>query len=199
MEKLKQLVIHTSDTPFGREVTPDDIVLWHKGAKNNGKSYTFLGKKYKSLDGLYLELPSGKKVLAKNTNGRGWRSLGYSDMIQLDGEIKNLTPYNFDDEVDSWEITNGASGYNSISRHIVLAGGWSKDGIKNGHVGGDLKNRYFKISDLYTAKQIESLVKWIKFQLQMQPDLKVVGHNDLSSKTCPNFLVKEFLKDYDVL
>ena len=30
---------------------------------------------------------------------------------------------NEDSVVDPWEITNGAAGYNAVSRHIVYAGG----------------------------------------------------------------------------
>lgn len=35
---------------------------------------------------------------------------------------------NEDDVVDPWEITNGAAGHNSVSRHIVYAGGVTADG-----------------------------------------------------------------------
>lgn len=35
---------------------------------------------------------------------------------------------NEDANVDPWEITNGVAGYNSVSRHIVYAGGVAKDG-----------------------------------------------------------------------
>ncbi len=30
--------------------------------------------------------------------------------------------------MDPWEVTNGAKWYNSVSRHIVYAGGVAKDG-----------------------------------------------------------------------
>lgn len=49
MVKMQYLVVHTTDTPFNRAVTPDDIDMWHKGARpNKNGTYTFLGKTYKS-------------------------------------------------------------------------------------------------------------------------------------------------------
>lgn len=158
--KLKYLVIHTTDTPYNREVTAQDIKQWH---------------------------------LSPKPKGRGWKQVGYSDLIQRSGDLVNLVPYDFDDNVDRWEVTNGAAGYNAVCRHVVLAGGWSKDGkIKNGQVNG----KYMKIEDLYTKEQIHTLVEYVKMQLEMVPGLKIVGHNDLASKTCPNFKVEDFLKRY---
>jgi hypothetical protein len=55
--------------------------------------------------------------------GRGWKQVGYTDLIHLDGSIERLVDNNEDGNVDPWEITNGARGYNSISRHIVYSGG----------------------------------------------------------------------------
>ena len=201
-KKIQYLVIHTSDTPYDREVTPDDITLWHLGAcKQSNGTYKFLGKTYtlSELKKQYLTLPSGKKINAASTNGRGWTVVGYSDMINRKGELINLNPYTFDDTNDQWEITNGVAGKNSICRNIVLIGGWSKDGkIKNGHIDGDLKKPYMKISNLYTKEQIKALVDYVNMYLEILPELKIVGHNDLSTKTCPNFLVSEFLKEYKI-
>ena len=55
--------------------------------------------------------------------GRGWRQVGYTDLIHLDGSVERLVPNNEDRTVDPWEITNGACGYNATSRHIAYAGG----------------------------------------------------------------------------
>ena len=77
--------------------------------------------------------PQGRKVTgndirAWHTNpvskgGRGWKQVGYTDMFHLDGTVERLARNNEDARVDPWEITNGAKGYNSISRHIVYVGG----------------------------------------------------------------------------
>lgn len=55
--------------------------------------------------------------------GRGWKQVGYTDIIHLDGKVERLVNNNEDANVDPWEITNGAKGYNSVSRHVVYAGG----------------------------------------------------------------------------
>lgn len=196
--KLKYLVIHTADTPYDRDIIEDDIVLWHMGAcKNSNGTYTFKGKTLQKseLTKAVLKLPSGKTITADKTNGRGWTKPGYSDFVKRNGMIVNIMPYNWDDNVDPWEVTNGVAGKNSVSRHICLAGGWSKDGtIKNGQT----KNGYMKIEDLYTEAQIKSLVYWLKKQLEHYPDIIVCGHNQLASKTCPNFNVNEFLDKYGI-
>lgn len=209
-KELKYLVIHTTDTSYYREISADDIFSWHLGAKlNSTNDYTFFGEHYtkKDLKGKTLKLPSGRTVNALDTWGNGWKQVGYSDLIQRSGETINLTPYDFDGVVDQFEITNGASGYNSTSRHVVLAGGWTSNGkIKNGHVAGDLSKSYLKINKLYTEAQIKSLISWIRMQLIGMKasgvdisQIKVIGHNEVSGKTCPNFNVQVFLKDYKVL
>ena len=45
--------------------------------------------------------------------GRGWKQVGYTDLIHLDGKVERLVDNNEDAEVDPWEVTNGAKGYNS--------------------------------------------------------------------------------------
>lgn len=67
--------------------------------------------------------------------GRGWKQVGYTDMIHLDGKVERLVKNNEDALVDPWEITNGAVGYNAISRHVVYVGGLAVDGqIGRAHV-----------------------------------------------------------------
>ena len=60
--------------------------------------------------------------------GRGWRQVGYTDLIHLDGTVERLVDNNEDANVDPWEITNGAAGYNSVSRHVAYAYGCALDG-----------------------------------------------------------------------
>ena len=205
MGKLTYLVIHTADTPYDREVTADDLTLWHLGAKRNPNgTYTYLSKTStkEQLAGKYLELPSGKKVPVLQTNGRGWNVTGYADLIQRSGELINLNPYDFDDTIEQWELTNGVANMNSRVRNVVLAGGWSKSDqfgtgtgvVKDGH--HPKTKKYLDISDLYTPEQIETLKSYVLMQIELHPDLIVVGHNNLSYKTCPNFDVSEFIEKY---
>lgn len=204
MAKMKYLVIHCTDSPYTREIIPDDLWKWHLGPKKNSDgTFTFMSMRYdyENMKDKYLKLPSGKKVKALTCGGRGWKQVGYSDLIQRSGNLINLVPYTFDDVINSYEITNGASGYNSVSRHVVLAGGWTDPTcgyiIKNG-IDPQTK-KYFKPEVLYTPQQIETLLTYIEMQVRIVPSLIIVGHNQLAAKTCPNFDVNQFLKDHKLL
>ena len=108
--------------------------------------------------------------------GRGWRQVGYTDMIHLDGKVERLVENNEDDSVDPWEITNGATGYNGISRHVVYVGGVAKDGRTP--------------KDTRTLKQMMALETYVKDFHNRFPDIRIVGHNELSTKACPSFDVQ---------
>jgi N-acetylmuramoyl-L-alanine amidase len=195
MSKMTHLVVHTTDTPYNREVTPDDIALWHLGAKRIDRGMAIFKNKtipQAILKSLILHLPSGKTISADKTNGRGWSQVGYSDMINRAGELINLVPYTFDDVVDSFEITNGAVGYNRNSRHVVLVGGWSKDGLNK--TGYKTPGNLFLPEDLYTEKQIPTLIEYLEMQKQIVKTVEIVGHNEIAKKPCPNFDVQKFLK-----
>lgn len=135
------------------------------------------------------DTPQGRSVTsgqirAWHTNpkpsGNGWKQVGYSDMIHLSGAIENLVPYNNDDKVDSWEITNGAAGINSIGRHVVYVGGKDRD------------NRHSL--DTRTAAQRVSLANYVKMTIAQHPDILVGGHNQFSTKDCPSFNTVEWLR-----
>ena len=75
--------------------------------------------------------PEGREVTADEIRrwhtsappvGRGWKQVGYTDMIHLDGRVERLVDNNEDAQVDSWEITNGAKGYNTTARHVPRRG-----------------------------------------------------------------------------
>lgn len=74
---------------------------------------------------------SGAEIRAWHTNpvskgGRGWKQVGYTDLFHLNGGVERLVNNNEDANVDPWEVTNGVAGYNSVSRHIVYAGGCAR-------------------------------------------------------------------------
>lgn len=134
------------------------------------------------------DTPAGREVakediedwhLSPRPIGRGWRKVGYSDLIQLNGRIVNLIPFNQDDYVDSWEISNGAKGYNSISRHVVYSGG------------------AFGV-DTRTQAQKHALEVYVKYMILRYPNIKVCGHNQLSNKYCPSFNVPKWLREIGV-
>lgn len=113
--------------------------------------------------------------------GRGWKQVGYTDMIHLDGKVERLVDNNEDAQVDSWEITNGATGYNSISRHIVYVGGVAKDGKTP--------------KDTRTEAQKRALQIYVKNFHERFPDVKIIGHNEVAAKACPSFDVQVWLKE----
>lgn len=116
--------------------------------------------------------------------GRGWKQVGYTDMIHIDGRIERLVKNNEDANVDAWEITNGAVGVNSVSRHVVYVGGLSADG--NTAV------------DTRTPAQLRAMENYVKDFHSRFPDVKIVGHNQLAAKACPSFDVKQWLKSIGI-
>ena len=112
--------------------------------------------------------------------GRGWKQVGYTDMIHLDGRVERLVANNEDANVDPWEITNGAAGYNRVSRHVVYVGGVTRQNIPR---------------DTRTAAQREALKKYVLDFHKKHPDVEIVGHNQLAAKACPSFDVPRWLKE----
>lgn len=117
--------------------------------------------------------------------GRGWKQVGYTDMIHLDGRVERLVRNNEDASVDPWEITNGAKGYNAISRHIV-------------YVGGVDANDVNKARDTRTPAQKEALKRYVRDFHMRFPQVKIIGHNQIASKACPSFDVPKWLKEIGI-
>lgn len=116
--------------------------------------------------------------------GRGWKQVGYTDLIHLNGSVERLVANNEDAWVDDWEITNGAKGYNSISRHIVYAGGVAADGKTP--------------KDTRTAAQKAALEKYVKDFHTAHPKVKIIGHNQVAAKACPSFDVSAWLREIGI-
>ncbi len=136
--------------------------------------------------------PEGREVSAADIRrwhtspapaGRGWKQVGYTDLFHLDGRVERLVANNEDANVDPWEITNGAAGYNSISRHIVYAGGCDAG---------------MKPKDTRTAGQKEALRKYVLDFHTRHPSVKIVGHNQLAAKACPSFDVAAWLLEIGI-
>lgn len=138
--------------------------------------------------------PEGREVTAADikawhTNptakgGRGWKQVGYTDLFKLDGTVERLVANNEDANVDPWEITNGATGYNGISRHIVYAGGVARDGKTP--------------KDTRTPGQLKALETYVKDFHRRFPDVKIIGHNEIAAKACPSFNVPQWLKSIGI-
>lgn len=116
--------------------------------------------------------------------GRGWKQVGYTDMIHLDGKVERLVKNNEDANVDPWEITNGVAGKNSVSRHVVYVGGVGKDGKT--------------AKDTRTPQQLKALEEYVKDFHKRFPSVRIVGHNELAARDCPSFDVKKWLKQIGI-
>ena len=117
--------------------------------------------------------------------GRGWKQVGYTDMIHLDGKVERLLKNNEDANVDPWEITNGAKGYNAISRHIVYVGGVDANDVK-------------KARDTRTPAQKEALKRYVLDFHKRFPKVKIIGHREVANKACPSFDVQKWLKEIGI-
>lgn len=118
-----------------------------------------------------------------SAGGRGWKQVGYTDLVRLDGTVERLVNNNEDANVDPWEITNGAKGYNSISRHIVYAGGCDRSN---------------KPKDTRTAAQEKALVAYVRDFHRRFPKIRIIGHNEIAAKACPSFDVQKWLKSIGI-
>lgn len=138
--------------------------------------------------------PEGRKVTsadirAWHTNpvskgGRGWKQVGYTDMIHLDGRVERLVENNEDMNVDPWEVTNGATGYNSVSRHVVYVGGVARDGKTP--------------KDTRTPAQLKAMETYVKDFHRRFPSVRIIGHNELAAKACPSFDVQKWLQSIGI-
>lgn len=136
--------------------------------------------------------PEGREVsvddirrwhLSPKPQGRGWRQVGYTEMIHLNGAVEQLVGNNDDDWVDSWEITNGVKGINTNARHVVYVGGTDKN---------------MKPKDTRTPAQRTSLAKYVKSFVSKNPEIIVGGHNQFANRACPSFNVPEWLKSIGI-
>lgn len=120
-----------------------------------------------------------------SAGGRGWKQVGYTDMIHLDGTVERLVDNNEDANVDPWEVTNGAKGLNSVSRHVVYVGGVDANDVR-------------KSRDTRTAAQKESLRRYVLDFHRRHPEVKILGHNQVAAKACPSFDVPSWLKEIGI-
>lgn len=111
--------------------------------------------------------------------GRGWKQVGYQHLVMTNGNVASFTLDDGDGSVDPWEITNGAAGHNSTSRHICYVGGLGADG---------------KSKNTLSLVQALSLCLLIRLSVLENPDILILGHNQVANKACPSFSVPKFIK-----
>ena len=126
---------------------------------------------------------SANAVLRYHTISKGWSRPGYSDIIELDGSLHNIRPYNSDNLIQNWEYTFGVKGstmMNRNARHVCYIGGIEADGTPK---------------DTRTVKQKDSLQTYIKYDILRNPDVLILGHNQVQHKACPSFDVPQWMYD----
>jgi N-acetylmuramoyl-L-alanine amidase len=177
MGKLKYLMIHCSATPEGRDLKPQDIIDMHISPEKQADGrYKFMGKLYKHVH----ELP----VKYQKKRGRGWSVPGYSEVITLDGKSHVLRAYNENNWVEANEVTNGATGFNQVTRHICYIGGLTTDGKK--------------VKDTRTEDQEATMYDKVLSFIKSNPDIKILGHNQVANKGCPSFSVPQWLRSVGI-
>lgn len=111
--------------------------------------------------------------------GRGWKQVGYVDMIHRNGKITNLVPYDNNAYMEPREITNGVANMNSITRSFSYVGGIDAKG---------------KPLDTRTPEQEEVMLAYILQMIAVHPDILVCGHNQFAAKACPSFDTVKWLR-----
>ena len=107
---------------------------------------------------------------------RKWSKPGYNFIIELDGNIEETVPVNFDGYTTWSEVSYGVAGKNSVSINIAYVGGVDKN---------------LKAKDTRTIQQKAALKKLVQNLLCNMPDVIVFGHRDHPRvyKDCPSFEV----------
>lgn len=105
-------------------------------------------------------------------NRLGWRNPGYHIILPKEG-FTVLADFN--------TVSNGARGYNAHGVHISYIGGID-------HNTRPIDNR--------TEEQSRLIRVFIEEMVKRFPDIKVIGHNEVSNKACPCFQVKDEYPDF---
>jgi len=109
-------------------------------------------------------------------DGSGWNTGGYHWIVGRKGKATRI----YSDDIE----TNGAKGINSNSIHLNWIGGFSPDGAP--------------LNFNITKGQIFTFKRLIKKYIETYPDIKVLGHNQISNKSCPLFSVPTYLEQIDI-
>ena len=104
-----------------------------------------------------------------HVNGNGWSDVGYHWIICRDGKLEEGRKESV--------IGSHAKGHNTYSIGICLVGG---------------KGFNDKPEFNFTYAQMDTLAGLVDNIKSRFENLDVMGHNEVSSKTCPNFDVRAF-------
>lgn len=195
-QKLQLCVGHCSATREGKNILPDTILQWHCGPhpltplevqqalkatrKADVKAILqtpgvlrYKGSYYRNRKELPQDLIGGVSV--RDLTGRGWTKPGYNTIFLLDGMRVDLIPFDKNETVEPWEISNG------VGRAInIQAINWM-------YIGGTDVNG--KPKDTRTPAQHAAINAFVLDLLNTFPKIKLAGHNQFANKACPSFEV----------
>lgn len=126
---------------------------------------------------------TAKQIADYHKNVNGWEAPGYSDVIELNGDLVNLRDWDNDEYIEQDEATNGAFGVNRIARHVCYVGGLASNG---------------GVKDTRTPAQLDTLEVYVKYMVKRYPWIKIAGHRDMvkydprNLKGCPCFDVAKW-------
>ena len=103
---------------------------------------------------------------------KGWSDIGYHFVVDRQGDVCVGRPVE--------RVGAHAKGHNKNSIGICLIGGFGSDADD-------------KFEEHYTDLQRKALDNLIKDLTGKHSNAKIRGHNEVSSKACPGFRVKEYL------
>ena len=116
-----------------------------------------------------------KEIRRWHVEERGWLDIGYNWVIDRQGVLHIGRDLDGDGSVDD-EVGAHAFGYNGNSVGVCMVGGRGYD--------GEPENNFTKKQ----FKALDVLVAWYELRY---PGIRVMGHNEVSSKACPSFDVQE--------
>lgn len=125
-----------------------------------------------------------QQMRPRSRGGRGWKRPGYGYVIRLDGTIDQLVPNDGNQYVEPREITNGVAGMNEESCSAAYLGGMSEDMTRP--------------EDTRTPAQRNALAVLVKQWIAENPDILILGHNQVAAKACPSFDVPAWLRSIKV-
>lgn len=175
-------MIHALATPEGRDYSKDNLLHWHMLPAVVPGGLKYKSKIYPDAESLPDEYIGGLSV-RKYRGDRGWSRPGYEKMILLNGVVQTVWNNNDDDIVDDFEITNGILASDllyRVTRHIVYVGGM------------DSTNTIPK--DTRTQNQLQSLTYECFRMVEFNPEIKIIGHNQINNRACPSFNVPEWCR-----
>jgi N-acetylmuramoyl-L-alanine amidase len=116
-------------------------------------------------DGKHFDVATIRRWHVKD---RGWKDIGYHDVIYIDGSVHEGRPVA--------QVGAHASGHNSDSIGVVYVGGC------------DAK---MKAKDTLNEAQETAMVNLIKALREEHGEMSLHGHNEFAAKACPSFKVKD--------